>query len=60
MAIGKSNRIVIEIDSAQKQAFYAHLKSRGLTMREWFIEKMQVDLIHHSKNIDNNRESEQC
>lgn len=60
MAIGTSNRIVIEVNSAQKQVFYAHLKSRGLTMREWFVEKMQEDLMRHSKNIHNSQEGEQC
>lgn len=53
MAIGKSNRIVIEIDSAQKQAFYAHLKSRGLTMREWFVAKMEEDLMRSGKTHNN-------
>ena len=29
-------------------------------MREWFVEKMQEDLMRHSKNIHNSQEGEQC
>lgn len=39
-----SNRIVIEIDPAQKQKIYAELKARGLTMREWFLQQVSRDL----------------
>ncbi len=39
-----SNRVVIEIDPAQKQKIYAELKARGLTMREWFLQQVSRDL----------------
>lgn len=35
-----SNRVVIEVDPAQKQKIYAELKARGLTMREWFLQQV--------------------
>ncbi|MCV6328695.1 hypothetical protein [Pseudomonas aeruginosa] len=35
-----SNRVVIEVDPAQKQQIYAALKARGLTMREWFLQQV--------------------
>ena len=46
MAIGSSNRIVIEVDPEKKQEIYAALKARGLTMREWFIEATQRELLN--------------
>lgn len=39
-----SNRVVIEVDPAQKQKIYAELKARGLTMREWFLQQVSRDL----------------
>lgn len=45
MAIGKSYRIVIEVDPDKKEQFYAALKLRGLTMREWFLRQAESDLL---------------
>ena len=45
MAIGKSHRIVIEIDPDMKSDIYAALKSRGLTLKEWFIRQAQEELL---------------
>lgn len=39
-----SNRVVIEVDPTQKQKIYAELKTRGLTMREWFLQQVRQDL----------------
>lgn len=39
-----SNRVVIEVDPAQKQKIYAELKARGLTMREWFLQQVSREL----------------
>lgn len=44
MSMKTSNRVVIEIDPAQKQKIYAALKSRGLTMREWFLQQVSREL----------------
>ena len=41
MPMKTSNRVVIEVDPAQKQQIYAALKARGLTMREWFLQVSQ-------------------
>ncbi|NWD80892.1 hypothetical protein HX891_10930 [Pseudomonas reactans] len=44
MSVGTSNRVVIEVDPAQKQQIYAALKARGLTMREWFLQQVSREL----------------
>ena len=44
MLMKTSNRVVIEVDPAQKQQIYAALKARGLTMREWFLQKVSQEL----------------
>ncbi len=45
MAIGPGGRIVLEIDPNRKKAIYARLKGRGLTLREWFLEQADRDLL---------------
>lgn len=37
MARGESGRIVIEVAPAFKEALYAELDRRGMTLRAWFI-----------------------
>ncbi|MFW4568883.1 hypothetical protein ACOARB_32450, partial [Pseudomonas aeruginosa] len=44
MPMKTSNRVVIEVDPAQKQQIYAALKARGLTMREWFLQQVSQEL----------------
>ena len=44
MPMKTSNRVVIEVDPAQKQQIYAALKARGLTMREWFLQQVSKEL----------------
>jgi len=38
--IGKSGRIVIEIEPEMKQQLYSALASKGLNLKEWFIENV--------------------
>lgn len=45
MAIGKSHRIVIEVDPAFKEQIYAALNARGLTLKSWFTEQALADLV---------------
>ena len=35
--IGKSGRIVIEIEPEMKQQLYSALASKGLNLKEWFV-----------------------
>jgi hypothetical protein len=37
MSIGKSGRLVIEIDPEVKQQLYAALERDGLTLKDWFV-----------------------
>ena len=48
MAIGKSGRIVIELDPERKAQIHAVLKARGLTLREWFLLKAEAELLESS------------
>tara|TARA_R110001583_G_scaffold23707_1_gene87135 strand:+ start:3746 stop:3925 length:180 start_codon:yes stop_codon:yes gene_type:complete len=50
MAIGDSGRIVIDIDPKLKKEIHKLIKSKGLTMREWFLEQVSKDLITTNKN----------
>lgn len=45
MAVGKSNRIVVEMEPEFKAQIYAALKSRGLTFKEWVTEQAEENLI---------------
>jgi hypothetical protein len=45
MAIGRSGRIVIEVDPERKARIHAALKARGLTLREWFLLKAETELL---------------
>ena len=38
--IGKSGRIVIEIEPEMKQQLYSALAAKGLNLKEWFIENV--------------------
>tara|TARA_B100001063_G_scaffold242462_1_gene271152 strand:- start:1477 stop:1647 length:171 start_codon:yes stop_codon:yes gene_type:complete len=46
MAIGKSGRIVIEIEPELKENLHKVIKSSGKTMKEWFEEKVSADFPH--------------
>ena len=41
MPVGKSNRIVVDLDLEKKRKLYAQLAGDGRTMKDWFEE--QVD-----------------
>jgi hypothetical protein len=43
MAIGKSGRVVIEIDAQLKEQLHKAVKMQGKTMKEWFEEKVAND-----------------
>ena len=40
MPVGRSGRIVIEIDPEQKQELYAALERDGTSMKQWFLERV--------------------
>lgn len=40
MAVGRSGRIVIEIDPEQKQELYAALEKDGISLKYWFLERV--------------------
>lgn len=44
MAIGTSNRIVIEVEPAIKEEIYNALSLKRKTLKGWFLEKVQEDL----------------
>lgn len=52
MAIGKSGRVVIEIDPELKEQLHKAVKNQGKTLKEWFEEKAKEDfpyLTSHKK-----------
>jgi hypothetical protein len=50
MAVGKSGRIIVEIDPDEKEALHREIKKQGLTMKEWFLEKVAQDFPELSKD----------
>lgn len=55
MAIGKSHRIVIEVEPEFKEQIYAALKERGLTLKGWFTEKVTAELVPSDDNAGEKR-----
>ena len=49
MAVGRSGRIVIEIDPEQKQELYAALDEDGTNMKQWFLERVEEYLRDHGQ-----------
>lgn len=45
MAVGKSHRIVIEVDPALKEQIYIALRARGLTLKGWFTDQIMQELL---------------
>lgn len=37
MSIGKSGRVVLEIDPAFKKKLYSELTAEGVSLKEWFL-----------------------
>lgn len=53
MAIGKSGRVVIEIEPELKEALHTAVKMKGMTMKEWFVKCVESDfpdLLNEKKN----------
>jgi len=44
MAVGSSNRIVIELPNGLKTKLYAVLKGKGMTLREWFVKSATKEI----------------
>jgi hypothetical protein len=44
MSVGFSGRIVIEIDPDVKSELYELLRDRRMTLKDWFLEHVQVEL----------------
>lgn len=40
MPVGRSGRIVIEIEPGLKQELYAALKQDGISLKQWFLERI--------------------
>jgi hypothetical protein len=40
MAVGPSGRIVVEIDPDLKQELYAALEQDGVSLKQWFLERV--------------------
>lgn len=43
MAVGKSGRLVIEMDADAKKRLHESVKRDGMTMKEWFEKKARED-----------------
>ena len=43
MAIGKSGRVVIELDPKIKEELHKSIKMKGMNLKEWFAEKIAQD-----------------
>jgi hypothetical protein len=41
MSIGSSGRIVIEIDPKTKRNLYSALTKKGVTLKDWFLERAE-------------------
>lgn len=52
MAVGKSGRIVIEIDPELKEQLHKAVKMQGKTLKEWFAEKVKQDFPEIVKEED--------
>ena len=44
MAVGSSNRIVIELPGGLKAKLYSALKRKGMTLREWFVRNANKEI----------------
>ena len=45
MPVGQSGRVVIDLDPKQKAPIYAALQARRLTLRAWFLEQVEANLL---------------
>jgi len=44
VSVGRSGRIVIEIDPEQKQELYSALNRDGSSLKQWFLERVDAYL----------------
>ena len=51
MAIGKSHRIVIEVDPALKEQIYETLRMKGMTLKDWFTGQVMHELLPNSQGV---------
>lgn len=49
MSVGKSGRVVIEVDPELKKDLYATLAKQQCTLKDWFIENAQKFLENHEQ-----------
>lgn len=49
MPIGRSGRVVIEIDPVLKQELYASLEAEGLSLKYWFLGHVEERLKDHTQ-----------
>jgi len=49
MPVGQSGRIVIEIDPELKQELYSALEDDGLTLKQWFLERVGEHLRNRNQ-----------
>jgi hypothetical protein len=60
MAVGNSGRIVIDLDAAEKKLIHQAIKSKGMTLKEWFLEHAKNDFPQifdndNKSNTNNNK-----
>lgn len=51
MSIGKSGRVVLQIDPNLKKQLYGELAIRGLTLKEWFLMSASELLKNPNANV---------
>lgn len=49
MARGCSGRIVLEVEPALKREIYLMLDRKGQTLKEWFLQAAEAELLDHSQ-----------
>lgn len=52
MSIGRSGRVVIEIDPVLKREFHAVLAKNGMTMKDWFMKSAMNCVKYNSLGMD--------
>jgi hypothetical protein len=52
MAQGKSGRIVLEVDPVLKDRIYSVLRSRGQTLKEWFLAQAAAEVEASQLKLD--------
>jgi hypothetical protein len=52
MAVGPSNRIVLEVDPELKQALYSALHQNGLSLKDWFVQNAEQFLADKQRQLD--------